>query len=71
MSIEKIVFTFADKFPQYDWDLEETTINNGMYLILVNDYEFYRSKEFKKWKMIANKKYPKVRWFCAFKKFKH
>lgn len=71
MSIENVVFTLADKFPQYDWDLEETDINDGMYCILVNNYEFYTSKEYKKWKMIMQKKYPKVRWFSAFKKFNH
>ena len=71
MSIENVVFTLADKFPQYDWDLEETDINDGMYCILVNNYDFYTSKEYKKWKMIMRKKYPKVRWFSAFKKFNH
>lgn len=71
MSIENVVFTFADKFPQYDWDIEQTDMNDGIYCILVNDYEFYRSKDFNKWKKIMRKKYPKARWFAAYKNFKH
>lgn len=68
--IQDIVFTLADKFEEYDWDVyyEEQM---KMYCVLVNDYEFYTSKTFKKWKMILRKKYPKVRWFCAYKKFEH
>ena len=48
--IDKIVFTLADKFPEYDWDLDEQC---GKYCILVNDYEFYTSKKFKQWKEIS------------------
>jgi hypothetical protein len=71
MSVERVVFTLADKFPEYDWDIYQTDINNGMYCILVNDYDFYRSKKYRKWCDLLRKKYPKVRWFSAYKKFKH
>ena len=67
--IENIVFTLADKFPQYDWDVD---MQMGMYQIMVNDYDFYVSKEFKKWKNIMNKRYSKnVKFFFCYKNFKH
>ena len=71
MSIERIVFTLAEKFDEYDWDIKEENIGGKMYCILVNNYSFYTSSDYKKWCKILRKKYPNVRWFSAFKNFKH
>ena len=68
--IENVVLTLADKFPEYDWDVREE--REGLYCILVNDWEFYfYDKKFKKWTNLLRKKYPKARFFCAYKNFKH
>jgi len=68
--IDKVVFTLADKFPEYDWDVYyEDKI--GKYCVLVNDWDFYISNKFNKWKQILRKKYPNVKWFCCYKNFKH
>lgn len=70
MGIENIVFTLADRFIEYDWDIELIEPQN-IYCIIVNDYNFYQSKELKKWNKILRVKYPKVRYITAYKKFKH
>lgn len=68
--ISKVVLTLADKFDEYDWDVYKDE-QIGKYCILVNDYDFYRSDKFRKWLKILRKKYPKVKFFCAYKNFKH
>ncbi len=69
--IENVVFALADKFPEYDWDLKYEE-KMEKYCILVNDWEFYfRDKKFRKWLKILRAKYPKVKFFCAYKNFKH
>lgn len=70
MSIEKIVFALADKFTEVDWDLEYEE-NLEMYCILLNNWQLYDSKELKNWRKILSKKFNKVRFFIAYKNFKH
>lgn len=68
--IEDIIFWLSDKFPEYDWDLDYIE-GLRMYIILVNDWEFYRSKKYDKMLKIMRKKYPEVRFSSAYKKFSY
>lgn len=69
--IDKIVFSLSDKFNQFDWDVYFDE-GIGKYCIFVNDCDFYfNSKKFRNWLKILRKKYPKTKFFCAFKNFKH
>ena len=69
MSIEDVVLFFFIKFPNVDWDVEQHS--EELYCIIVNDFDFYRSEQFTKWKQIATKKFYKVKFFTCYKKFKH
>ena len=42
MSIDKVIFKLADKFPKIGWDLEQTTIGDK-FMIVVDDYDFYHN----------------------------
>lgn len=70
-SIEDVVFTLADKFPDKEWDLEYNDINE-YYYILTNDMNFYfNSNVLKNWKKILRNKYPDVKFIIAYRNFKH
>lgn len=69
--IENIILTLDDIFKKIQFDLEEVEFGDGTkkYCIIVGDFEFYmKDKKFKKWCDILRKKYPKVKWFSAYKK---
>lgn len=69
--ISKVVFSLSEKFPEYDWDIKYEE-QMGKYCILVNNYDFYfNNKKFRNWLKILRKKYPKAKFFCAYKNFKH
>lgn len=70
MSIGKVVLFLSNKFPDYDWDVYEYDLED-FYMILVNDYNFYKSKEFLKWRKIMEKKYPDTKFLTAYKRFNH
>jgi hypothetical protein len=71
--IEDIILTLDKIFENIIFDLEEHTFgdNTTKFCIIVGDFEFYmKDKKFKKWCDILRKKYPKVKWFCAYKNIK-
>lgn len=67
--IEDIIFTLDKMFNNILFDIDEVTFGDGSkkYCIYVSDFDFYmKDKKFKKWCEILRKKYPKVKWFCAY-----
>lgn len=67
--ISKVVFPLAEKFNRYNWDVILDNQIKG-YIIFVDDYDFYRSKELAKWKKIYRKKFPKIKIVFACKNLK-
>ena len=69
--IQDIVFKLVKVFPEHQWDVEEVD-THWEYLIFVNNYEFYmKDKKFRKILEILRKKYPDVKFICAYKKFSY
>jgi len=67
--IEDLIFFLADKFPEHEWDLD---FHEGVqkYCILVNNFEFYKSKKYNNILKVLRKKYD-VEFFCVYKNFSY
>lgn len=65
-----IIDKLQSLFPKIGWDMRFEGGNLNKFTILCNDWDFYfTDKKFKNWTAILRKKFPKVKFFCAYLNF--